>query len=74
MIENAKILTGSPEKVEDKMNEYLASHPAACVLSSSVTTSEALAPVTEETKSSAKAGQAKTKTITTVCVIVGLKL
>ena len=28
MIENPKILTGSPENVEKQLSEYLAAHPA----------------------------------------------
>jgi hypothetical protein len=73
MIENARILTGSPDSVEKKVNEYLASHPNATVLSSSVTTSQELEPIDSD-KAKEKAKPAKAKTVTTVCVVVGIKL
>ena len=76
MIENPKILTGSPAHVEKELAEYLASHPNATVLSSSIATHEELESVLSdpEAKPKAKPKTGKAKTITTVCVIVGIKL
>ena len=44
MIENTRILTGTPEQVEPLLNEYLTSHPNAAVISSSVTIHQHLTP------------------------------
>lgn len=72
MIEQATIITGTPEKAEKQLREFLASHPNAAVLSSAVTTSQELEPIESDKGGKAKPGKAKTST--TVCLVVGIKL
>lgn len=62
MIENSKIFTGSPTKVESEMNTYLDSHPNATVLSSSIVVTYFLSAVMiAETVKPVTKGKAKTK-------------
>lgn len=57
MIEDIRILTGTPARVQHELGEYLASHPKAAILSSAVTVTEPqTAPLVtlEKTKPAAK--------------------
>lgn len=84
MIENLKIITGTPTEVQAKVQTYLSSHPKAEILSSAVTVHHehatpavALSPIKEgeeDKPRTAKAVSKPGKAITTVSVIVGLNL
>lgn len=65
MIENTRILTGTPKEVEAKLPEALASHPKAEILSSAITTSA------EQPEENSTGKKKKAATGTTVMVIVG---
>jgi hypothetical protein len=55
MIEDIRILTGTPAQVQHELGEYLASHPKAAILSSAVTVTQPAPLVTlEKTKPAAK--------------------
>ena len=64
MIENPKILTGSPAKVEKELAEYLASHPNAAVLSSAVTSSTKLSAISSSAVECIKPAKPKAKSKT----------
>lgn len=65
MIENTRILTGTPKEVEPKLAEALAAHPKAEILSSAIT---AGAEPPDETSTGKKK---KAASGVTVMVIVG---
>lgn len=89
MIENIKIISGTPEHVEKKLQEYLSSHPKAEILSSSVAShpvepaetakpdskAKAKAKAGEEAPEESEIGNQKSQISdkVTVCVIVGLR-
>lgn len=61
MIENATIITGTPESAEKQLRKFLASHPNAAVLSSSIHVSHLLSSCLEETTKPSARSKAKAK-------------
>lgn len=61
MIEQATIITGTPQAAQEKLREFLASHTNATVLSSSIRVSHTLAATLEETNKPASKAKAKAK-------------
>ena len=74
MIESTRILTGSPGELEPQVNQYLASHPNATVLATSVHALPAPEPPATKTPNSKSKTTHPPTPIITVCVIVGIKL